>query len=626
MSTWEIETWNYLDIDLRGKTSGKGQSTCPHCSASRRKKKEKCLSWDLDTGLYNCSHCGEKGKIHKYKMMDDDDLYVKPEWTNITGMDDRVVKYWNEQRGIKQSTLIDLDIKTRVEGMPVKDPEGGVKFQDRMCTLFPYKLNGEVINIKFRDGQKNFKMHKGSKLIAINLDSLKGEKKGYIVEGEVDMMSLHQIGKTAVISVPNGATVSQSEIEEYNNTGDIKEIGSMNLQWLDNSIVHMEHIDEWVIATDNDAAGYKLGKELVRRLGSEKCSIVDWGDCKDANEVLTTHDEIELEKRLNAAKQVPVNGVIMLNASLKSEMIHNYKHGKPMGFTTEWIEVDKVFRWRYAEVNYWSGYNNEGKSTWLLQSLMALSVKQGIKHGLFHPENMPAYDIYDELIEMFIGKDVDQESVNRMTLEEYLDGMEFVRNHFFIVYPDNYHELPSWDWIHGKMEYLIKHYGIRTVNIDTWGSVAHDVQGGETFDLYVSRSVGRQKAMALRYDVIYNVVAHQKAPKLGKDDVDFPPPSLYNIKGGGSISDRCDNVIMYWRPYRRSAPRSTAVTLISEKIKKQKLVAKTGSVDGYYDVKTNRFYFGEFNPMSGFKPIENLQNEFVFEAVPSAEDLEDLPF
>ena len=43
------------------KTSGTDKTLCPKCSASRKNKKEKCLSINIDEGIFNCHNCGYKG-------------------------------------------------------------------------------------------------------------------------------------------------------------------------------------------------------------------------------------------------------------------------------------------------------------------------------------------------------------------------------------------------------------------------------------------------------------------------------------------------------------------------------------------------------------------------------------
>ena len=55
---------------------------------------------------------------------------------------------------------------------------------------FNYFINNELINIKYRDGRKNFKLVKDAEKVLYNLDSTLGSDTIVIVEGEMDALSL----------------------------------------------------------------------------------------------------------------------------------------------------------------------------------------------------------------------------------------------------------------------------------------------------------------------------------------------------------------------------------------------------------------------------------------------------
>ena len=78
--------------------------------------------------------------------------------------------------------------------------------------------------------------------------------------------------------------------------------------------------------------------------------------------------------------------------------------------------------------------------------------------------------------------------------------------------------------------------------------------------------------------------------------------NLNNIKGGGTFADKADNVVYVWRPNRALDFRCTEVQIGSQKIKKQKLVARPCDVDGIdFDFKANRYLFNGTTP---FKEID----------------------
>ena len=50
-------------------TSGQEKVVCPECSTGRRKAKDKCLSVNIDEGVWHCHHCGWKGSLGKVKHL-----------------------------------------------------------------------------------------------------------------------------------------------------------------------------------------------------------------------------------------------------------------------------------------------------------------------------------------------------------------------------------------------------------------------------------------------------------------------------------------------------------------------------------------------------------------------------
>jgi twinkle protein len=125
--------------------------------------------------------------------------------------------------------------------------------------------------------------------IFYNIDNTVGHDTCIIVEGEMDVLALHEAGITNAISVPNGATLN-----------------SNNLDYLDNCIDYFDDKEKIIIAVDNDPPGLALQTELVRRLGAEVCYLASFDDCKDANEYLIKYNASELKSRVLDARPVPL--------------------------------------------------------------------------------------------------------------------------------------------------------------------------------------------------------------------------------------------------------------------------------------------------------------------------------
>ena len=56
---------------------------------------------------------------------------------------------------------------------------------------FNYLVGGQLTNVKYRDGRKNFKLYKGAEKVFYNIDNTVGHDTCVIVEGEMDVLSYY---------------------------------------------------------------------------------------------------------------------------------------------------------------------------------------------------------------------------------------------------------------------------------------------------------------------------------------------------------------------------------------------------------------------------------------------------
>ena len=579
---YEIENFNVYGIPTGAKTA-----TCPKCSADRKKSKDKCLSVFWDTGLGSCNHCGEKIQLHTFKRKEITKQYARPVLNNIKrDFSDKFINYISNVRGIDFNALKALKVRESKEWMPQTK-------KDENCICFDYYFNGELINVKYRDGKKNFKLYKDAEKIFYNLDNIATENECIIVEGEFDVLAYYTAGIKNVVSVPNGFNLK----------------GELNLDYIDNYYNYFEGKETIYIAVDNDEAGQKGQKELIRRFGAEKCKIISFDDCKDANDYLLKYGKESLANTIKFAKDVKIEGIFTI-ADGSSSMLNSYRNGQNRGETTGITEIDKAWTWRNGEVNLWTGYQNEGKSLFLNQLCLIRSIISGVKVAVFSPENFPLDDFYNDLIEAYIGKSCDPYYINNyMSEEEYKQGMNFIKDYFFVIYPDKDFKLQT---IFDKAKYLVKKHGIRTLVIDPYNTIEHLTTAGEREDLYISRFMTQLKRFAIENEVSVNLVAHQVTPmKNEKDQGRYFRPELNKIKGGGTFADKADNVLYVWRPNRALDFKDPDVVFGSQKIKKQKLVGIPQNIDQItFNVREQRYYFNGVSPFTYFDKVRNgTQNE-----------------
>ena len=315
---------------------------------------EKTPSFHVNKEYYKCFGCGKGGDAiqflieykgfnftqaleyiaNKYHIVMEKE-YTKPIPKNITNLSEKVIN-WFASRGIGEQTLVDFKITECEEWMPqTNKKENTINYN--------YFKNGELVNVKYRDGRKNFKLFKGGELVLYNLDAVKDCKEIIIVEGENDALAFHQAGYKNVVSVPNGAGASKN-----------------NLTYLDNSVDFLPDA-EYILAVDNDAPGYKLRAELATRLGIEKCYKVDFKDCKDANEVLVKKGVQGIIDLVSSKKEFPIEGIYTAK-DINDEIEDYYTNGLPKGAKIGLSSFDELLQFHRGYITTVTGIPGHGKA------------------------------------------------------------------------------------------------------------------------------------------------------------------------------------------------------------------------------------------------------------------------
>lgn len=578
-----------LGIHLR-RRSGSEKTQCPKCSDSRRNKKDPCLSVNITNGEFNCHHCGWRGNVRYFEKKDRIKNFTKPEQSMLKHIDltEKVIDYF-QKRGISKTTLDKFLIYAKEEWMPQTQK------QER-CIVFPYLRNGEIINAKYRDGNKGFKLIKDAELIFFGMQTMENKHCAIITEGEIDALTVyevgfgneyepkpdengvvveHELGRWAVLSVPNGASK-----------------GNQRLDYLDNCSDWVSEFDEFIIATDGDEAGRSLKDELVRRLGVEKCRVIDYPSekcvpnkdglkraCKDLNEVLINFGKEKVIETVLNSEIIPVDGIYYLEDVFPT-MLESFKRGVQLAPTTRFGETDDYFRWKKGDINLIVGYGTHGKTTYWLQMMLTKSIYDGWKWAIFSPENFPANDFYDDLVEMYSGKWLD-----KMTEKEYVDACGFINDHIFYVYPENEHDLEN---IHEKFRYLILKKGVDGVMIDPFNQLDKTQKTFERDDQYLSVVLKDIKRFALLNSVSYNIISHPKNPTYEKGK-SLPVVDMYDIAGGAMWGNKCDQIISYYRPNFHLDKNDPNVEVHIHKIKRKRTGGKLGSFCLRLNWSTKRF-------------------------------------
>jgi twinkle protein len=455
--------------------------------------------------------------------------------------------------------------------------------KEMSCLVWNYFRNEQIVNKKYRSGDKGFKMESGAELIFYNLDHMNGEV--IITEGEMDCMSFDEAGFQSVISVPNGAT-----------------LGNNNLQYLDNCWEYFDNVEKVYLALDNDDAGQKLMHELARRIGKERCMIVKYpDDCKDANEVIIKHGTEVLKNCIATAEGFPLEGVITVD-DIEDDIHRLYREGVDKGQEAGMGDFDELCSFRTSMLYTFTGIPSHGKSTFVNNLEIKLSVEDGWKWGIFSPEHYPLEYMVYKYVEILTGKPFFHPTA-RIPIPELIQALQFIKKHFFFIRPKN--EMFTLDKIMEAGRQLVVKHGINGFTIDPWNTIQHDY-GRFSETQYIERALNQLTIFKQEQDLAVFLVAHPtKLAKMreGEGQGMYEIPTLYDIAGSSNFFNKTDVGITIYRNFNA----------LTSEVYVQKMKYKNMGTIGWtkfvFNSMNNRFDADGFNgiPESYLKTNEQIE-------------------
>ncbi len=574
-----------IDVSRLSSHATNAKTYCPQCHDQRHNKRDKSLSVNMQTGMFKCHYCGFSGcaavpsESEKKQWMERQPWFrpaqirkQKPEYKRPTPkphapMGQRALA-WFAGRGISQATLEALKVTEGEEWMPQKN--GKIN-----TVQFNYYRDGQLINTKFRTGDKCFKLCSNAELIPYNIDAIKGQPECIIVEGEMDALTFWEIGKHNVVSVPNGANA--------------------NLDYLDDFIDdYFEDKETIYIAVDTDTKGVALRDELLRRFGAERCRVVDFGeDCKDANEHLMAHGRESLLRCLEEAPEVKIEGVFTVS-DFEQSLDSIFEHGLQKGVTMGYENLDRLISLETKRLCLVTGYPGSGKSEFIDEMAERLNMRYGWRFAYFSPENAPLAYHASKLIEKFTGKHFDQQ---HLSFGEYKQVKQHLEDNFYFIMPSDY----KVDTILEKARYLVRKRGIKALVIDPYNRL-EDEKGGMKETDYISLLLDKLTNFAQQNDILIILMAHPTKPAKNKDGK-IDPPTLYDISGSAHFFNKADFGIVVHRDRINNI-----VEIKIEKVKFRHL-GEPGTAQMKYNLNNGR-YVPFFN---GTEPVWDNSNHLVEE-------------
>jgi len=216
--------------------------------------------------------------------------------------------------------------------------------------ILPYLRNNEIIFVKYLSLDRP----KGKKQIRVEANcepSLFGwhlvpanTRKITICEGEIDAMTLYQYGVPA-LSVPFGGGTGNKH------------------KWLEQEFDRLLVFDEIYLCFDQDTEGQAAVTELIDRLGSHRCRVVEL-PYKDPNACLQAGiEKEEIHKYFEQARTLDPVELKRANFFVDQVIEEFYPtDGIAKGISPPWEKAKGKILFRPEELSVWSGINGHGKS------------------------------------------------------------------------------------------------------------------------------------------------------------------------------------------------------------------------------------------------------------------------
>jgi twinkle protein len=460
-----------------------------------------------------------------------------------------------EKRGLDPETLVRFGVES-------------VNRSDGDWISIPFRLNGEVVNHKFRTiaGQKRFYQDEGAPKTFWNIDVLSDTSLSdlpvIITEGELDAIAAIQCGFPRTMSVPDGAPAEA--------VGDNPE--SQKYTFVRNALKQLQGVKEIILATDTDGPGVNLMSDLAIRLGKGRCKFVRYPKgCKDLNDALMQYGPRGVTESLNRAQWMRVDGIYRLPELPPVEPRRIYSLGMPV--------VEHHFNVRPQDFIVVTGIPSHGKSTWLDEVGCRMVRHHGwtVAYASFERETQTDHRRY--LRTWFHGK-----REKYQTAEEKAEADSWITQHFSFICPSDDDEV-TLDWTLDKAQASVVQHDARMVFIDPWNEMDHVRPRDMTLTEYTGFAIKEFKRFARRHNVPVCVAAHPMKQQKDKDG-NFQIPTLYDISDSAHWYNKCDAGLVVWRGKVRSAD-TTILRVAKSRYHDQ--IGRPGDVELRFDPDSNHF-------------------------------------
>jgi hypothetical protein len=287
-------------------------------------------------------------------------------------------------------------------------------------------------------------------------------------------------------------------------------------------------------------------------------------------------------------------------SDFQSDIMDFYQTGIQRGEYCGFESLDEYYTCKSGSMTFILASPHSGKTEFVLEILLNLSISKGQKHLIFTPETGDYKDIAGELISKFCKKPFFKSSAYGCTEAEIYNAINFLDDKFFIVDTDENNF--SFDDIISGCKAFESEKGMKINNIvfDPYNEVKHDMKDyGTRQDLYIEDATGKLRRFAKKENKHIFICMHpqEQAPITDSNGVTYyPAPHPRQSAGGQSFFRKAMSFIVLWRPPQgvidpqTNQPYADNELHVHIRKAKPKGSGKLGMCKLYFDWRTNRYY------------------------------------
>jgi twinkle protein len=333
-----------------------------------------------------------------------------------------------------------------------------------------------------------------------------------LCEGEFDAMALWQVGHCNVVSTSTGAKGFKPE-------------------W----IQRLSDFKQVILCYDGDSAGQSGTRDLVRRLGEDRCYVVNMPKGEDANDILIKHGDQFLFELVDNTVASPVQGVERVSSVIERDMADLMSGDKPVGL--KWMfpsmckslgDVEQGSLWVVV------GRRGVGKTTLIKQQMLEWA-KEGTP-TLFFCGEMTTSQVTRWYVQSITGTAKDA-----LTPEIYAEAYRALADvPLYTAYPTR--NSGDVDCVIDMFDQAYSHYGVQVFAVDNLMTLT-----GSARDVFSEqgRVVSKLKDWAVYNHTTVVLIAHPR--KLSADRGPRGLETAEDVAGSAMIMNYADGGFTVFR-------------------------------------------------------------------------------